>query len=144
MIASLPMYDWPEVRGATDAWWNGIARHLNVSIPLSRDDAGPFGNRPFDPRPLCGVQRFQRFGTPRLGLDGLQLHPKLVGESLGVIVPGGLCPVGYTLANRNNDQLHSQYVRLCGTLLFWQALFLPGLLPPRFSLEPGCFWQGLW
>ena len=32
------MYDWPEVRGATDAWWNGIARHLNASIPLSRDD----------------------------------------------------------------------------------------------------------
>lgn len=28
MIASLPMYDWPEVRAATDAWWAGLARHL--------------------------------------------------------------------------------------------------------------------
>jgi ABC-type phosphate/phosphonate transport system substrate-binding protein len=28
MIASLPMYDWPEVRQATDAWWAGLARHL--------------------------------------------------------------------------------------------------------------------
>ena len=28
MIASLPMYDWPEVRDATNAWWAGIARHL--------------------------------------------------------------------------------------------------------------------
>jgi len=28
MIASLPMYDWPEVREATDALWQGIARHL--------------------------------------------------------------------------------------------------------------------
>jgi hypothetical protein len=28
MIASLPMYDWPEVREATDAWWAGLARHL--------------------------------------------------------------------------------------------------------------------
>jgi len=30
MIASLPMYDWPEVRQATDAWWAGIARHLSA------------------------------------------------------------------------------------------------------------------
>jgi ABC-type phosphate/phosphonate transport system substrate-binding protein len=28
MIASLPMYDWPEARAATDAWWAGLARHL--------------------------------------------------------------------------------------------------------------------
>ena len=30
MIASLPMYDWPEVRQATDAWWAGLARHLRA------------------------------------------------------------------------------------------------------------------
>ncbi len=36
MIASLPMYDWPEVREATDLWWNGIARHLGSGISLSR------------------------------------------------------------------------------------------------------------
>jgi hypothetical protein len=30
MIASLPMYDWPEVREATDAWWAGLARHLRA------------------------------------------------------------------------------------------------------------------
>lgn len=30
MIASLPMYDWPEVRQATDAWWAGLARHLQA------------------------------------------------------------------------------------------------------------------
>jgi ABC-type phosphate/phosphonate transport system substrate-binding protein len=29
MMASLPMYDWPEVREATDAWWAGLARHLS-------------------------------------------------------------------------------------------------------------------
>jgi len=28
MTASLPMYDWPEIRRATDAWWAGLARHL--------------------------------------------------------------------------------------------------------------------
>lgn len=26
MIASLPMYDWPEVRSATDDWWRGLTR----------------------------------------------------------------------------------------------------------------------
>jgi len=26
MIASLPMYDWPEVKSATDDWWQGLAR----------------------------------------------------------------------------------------------------------------------
>jgi len=31
MIASLPMYDWPEVREATDGLWQGIARHLAAS-----------------------------------------------------------------------------------------------------------------
>jgi len=36
MLASLPMYDWPEVRAATDAWWKGIARHAGVSFPLTR------------------------------------------------------------------------------------------------------------
>ena len=27
-VIALPMYDWPEVRGATDAWGAGLARHL--------------------------------------------------------------------------------------------------------------------
>lgn len=26
MAASFPMYDWPEIRAATDAWWSGLAR----------------------------------------------------------------------------------------------------------------------
>lgn len=30
------MYDWPEVRGATDRWWRGIARHLQIDLPLHR------------------------------------------------------------------------------------------------------------
>ncbi len=36
MIAALQMYDWPEVREATDLWWQGVARHLGADIPLSR------------------------------------------------------------------------------------------------------------
>lgn len=38
MLASLPMYDWPEIRAATDAWWAGIARHAGLGFPLSRVD----------------------------------------------------------------------------------------------------------
>lgn len=36
MIAALQMYDWPEVREATDQWWAGLAHHLGVRVPLSR------------------------------------------------------------------------------------------------------------
>jgi len=38
MIAALQMYDWPEMRAATDGWWAGIARHLGVAPALSRPD----------------------------------------------------------------------------------------------------------
>jgi ABC-type phosphate/phosphonate transport system substrate-binding protein len=38
MIATLPMYDWPEVREATDRWWGGISRHLRIDVVLSRID----------------------------------------------------------------------------------------------------------
>jgi ABC-type phosphate/phosphonate transport system substrate-binding protein len=36
MIASFPMYDWPEVQGATEAWWRGLSRHLGVAVELDR------------------------------------------------------------------------------------------------------------
>ncbi|MCB1377729.1 MAG: PhnD/SsuA/transferrin family substrate-binding protein [Alphaproteobacteria bacterium] len=36
MIASLPMYDWPEIRAATDDWWKGIARHIGIDAALQR------------------------------------------------------------------------------------------------------------
>ncbi|MBL8906629.1 MAG: PhnD/SsuA/transferrin family substrate-binding protein, partial [Rhizobiales bacterium] len=38
MLASLPMYDWPEIRPATDAWWAAIARHAGLGFPLTRAD----------------------------------------------------------------------------------------------------------
>ncbi|MGB8314913.1 MAG: PhnD/SsuA/transferrin family substrate-binding protein [Aestuariivirga sp.] len=37
MIASLPMYDWPEVRDATDLWWRGLSRHLGIAAGLDRN-----------------------------------------------------------------------------------------------------------
>ena len=45
MIASLPMYDWPEIRDATDAWWTGLARHLRAQglrgVPRALVRGGP-------------------------------------------------------------------------------------------------------
>lgn len=37
MTASLPMYDWPEMRGATDGLWAAIARRLGTDESLLRD-----------------------------------------------------------------------------------------------------------
>jgi ABC-type phosphate/phosphonate transport system substrate-binding protein len=37
MIASLPMYDLPEIRWATDAFWEALAQRLVVEFPLTRD-----------------------------------------------------------------------------------------------------------
>ena len=36
MIAALQMYDWPEVREATDRWWKAIADCLGVDVALAR------------------------------------------------------------------------------------------------------------
>jgi len=36
--ASLPMYDWPEIGNATDAFWRGFSRHAGLSGALRRDD----------------------------------------------------------------------------------------------------------
>ncbi len=36
MLATLPMYDWPEVRDATDAIWEAIADELGVKNDLDR------------------------------------------------------------------------------------------------------------
>jgi ABC-type phosphate/phosphonate transport system substrate-binding protein len=38
MIASLPMYDFPEVRQATDGFWAALAKALGAEIGLSRPD----------------------------------------------------------------------------------------------------------
>jgi ABC-type phosphate/phosphonate transport system substrate-binding protein len=38
-LVSLPMYDWPEVRLATDAFWAGVARYAGLHGELDRRDA---------------------------------------------------------------------------------------------------------
>ncbi len=38
MLATLPMYDFPEVRAATDQFWAALAKRLGTAIHLTRDD----------------------------------------------------------------------------------------------------------
>ena len=40
--ASLPMYDWPEIREHTDAFWAGFERHSGLSVKLDRE--GPYSD----------------------------------------------------------------------------------------------------
>ena len=79
MIATLPMYDWPEVRSATDAWWNGLSRHIGADVPLHRaEDYTAAWQRPdllFSQ--TCGYPfthalagKVQLVATPHYAVDG--------------------------------------------------------------------------
>lgn len=81
MIASLPMYDYLEVREATDAWWAGLARHLGVSLKLDRRD--DYKSVWLAPDLLfsqtCGYPLTHKFrgklqpvATPHYGVDGCE------------------------------------------------------------------------
>jgi ABC-type phosphate/phosphonate transport system substrate-binding protein len=73
------MYDWPEIRQATDAWWAGIARHAGVSVKLTRgDDYSATWRQPdllFSQ--ICGYSvaneyrgRLKLIATPHYAVDG--------------------------------------------------------------------------
>ena len=79
MIASLPMYDWPEVRKATDAWWSGLARHLGVTGELDRraDHFAVWRQSDLTFSQTCGYPFTHEFkgllnyiGTPHYNVDG--------------------------------------------------------------------------
>jgi ABC-type phosphate/phosphonate transport system substrate-binding protein len=79
MLASLPMYDWPEVRAATDAWWRGLAGHLGVSIGLDRnaDYFAAWRREDLTFSQTCGYPFTHEFkdllnyvGTPHYAVDG--------------------------------------------------------------------------
>lgn len=81
MIASLQMYDWPEIRDATDAFWHGLARHMGQAVELTR---GPDHKAPWrDPALLfsqtCGYPFTHEFagkltllGTPQYEVEGCE------------------------------------------------------------------------
>lgn len=79
MIAALQMYDWPEVREATDLWWRGVARHLGVDLPLSRpgEFTAPWFREDLLFGQTCGYPfthalkgKVKLVGTPHYAADG--------------------------------------------------------------------------
>jgi ABC-type phosphate/phosphonate transport system substrate-binding protein len=81
MIAALPMYDWPELREATDAFWQGLAHHLGVAIKLTRrpDYAETWRASDLLFGQTCGYPFTHEFrgrltyvATPRYRADGCQ------------------------------------------------------------------------
>ena len=79
MIASLPMYDWPEVRQATDAWWAGLARHFGVAASLDRgpDHTAPWHRSDLLFSQTCGYPfthalrgKLRLVATPHYGAGG--------------------------------------------------------------------------
>jgi ABC-type phosphate/phosphonate transport system substrate-binding protein len=83
MIASLPMYDWPEVREATDAWWHGLSRHLGLPVGLTRiaDYAALWRDPSLVFSQTCGYPfthdfrgRLKLLGTPHYDAEGCVGH----------------------------------------------------------------------
>ncbi len=79
MIASLPMYDWPEVRDATDRWWQGISRHFGVACELQRggDHTAVWKRPDLAFSQTCGYPfthefrgRLKLVATPHYAVDG--------------------------------------------------------------------------
>lgn len=74
-IASLPMYDLPELRAATDAWWDGLAQAFRRegldNIPAQLNRGEPFGTEWRNPALLfsqcCGMD-FVTHGQAHLRL----------------------------------------------------------------------------
>lgn len=78
-LASLPMYDWPEMRQATDAFWAGVARHAGISTALDRSSAydAPWHDPGLIFSQTCGYPFTHEFkdlihyvGTPHYHADG--------------------------------------------------------------------------
>jgi ABC-type phosphate/phosphonate transport system substrate-binding protein len=86
--ASLPMYDWPEVRWATDLLWNAIAQRLaaeGIHAPATLDRSRPPENVWSDPRLVlsqtCGFPLSTRF------LRSVQLVATPVYDVRGCVGP---------------------------------------------------------
>ncbi|HEY4163874.1 MAG TPA: PhnD/SsuA/transferrin family substrate-binding protein [Dongiaceae bacterium] len=85
MTASLPMYDLPELVEATDAWWQGLRRHLSATgvngLPEQREKPQNLVSHWLEEQPLlsqtCGYPltralagRVQLVATPRYSAPG--------------------------------------------------------------------------
>lgn len=139
-VASLPMYDWPEVRPATDAWWAALRDALRAQgIPapdaLSRD-----GDHWEDPGLVlgqtCGLPfrrhlrgRVTLLGAPDYGLDGLA-----PGYYCSVLVVGRDDPAPDGAALRSARYAYNARLSQSGFAALEAAL---GPRDPRLGVETG-------
>jgi ABC-type phosphate/phosphonate transport system substrate-binding protein len=81
MLASLPMYDWPEIREETDRFWAALAQELGVSGPLWRgaDYMAPWHNPDLLFSQTCGypfthtlLGQVKLVATPHYAADGCE------------------------------------------------------------------------
>ena len=81
MFAALQMYDYPEIRPATDHWWAAIARHAGVELALSRPDdhMAPWSRPDLVFSQTCGYPFTHEFrgklglvGTPHYAVPGCE------------------------------------------------------------------------
>jgi ABC-type phosphate/phosphonate transport system substrate-binding protein len=87
MIVSLPMYDWPEIRWATDRWWAGLCTHFRAAgfrnLPEEHERIAPLHDQWCSPdllfTQICGYPLLHQFdglleflGTPCYAADGCQ------------------------------------------------------------------------
>ncbi len=126
-VASLPMYDWPEIAWATDALWHAIAKRLNaagIAAPEALDRARPTEDVWRDPglvlSQTCGYPFATRLaGTVRLvatpaydveGCEGPYYSSALVARK-GSVPPSLAACGGLRFAVNARDSL-SGYVTL--------------------------------
>src|SRR5262245_23896215 len=87
MIISLPMYDWPEIRWATDSWWAGLCGHFQGAgfrnLQKEHDRTTPLHDQWCSPdllfSQICGYPLLHQFdgllellGTPCYAAAGCQ------------------------------------------------------------------------
>ena len=77
--ASLPMYDWPEIRPFTDQFWKGLARHAGLAGTLDRNGTfdAPWRNPGLQFSQTCGYPFTHEFkdmltyvATPHYAAEG--------------------------------------------------------------------------
>ena len=145
--ASLPMYDLPAVRPATDAWWAGLARHLRAAgvagVPdgLARDPAPAWTEPGLLLGQTCGYPlthalagRVELLCTPAYaapGCDGacyasLLVVPRDADAAALADCRGGVCAVNAPDSHSGYNVLRRMVAPLAGARRFFARVVETG------------------
>src|SRR5574344_2055534 len=92
-----------------------ILRAQRSAALIEHHDAASFGDGRFNALALGRVERGQRLGAARLGLDRFEPHLEFRWKALGIVVVGRLRPVGHMLPDGDNEQPHAFLVAAART-----------------------------